>query len=90
MCKQIVQQRSPEDTCSTIAQKKKKKKDGNVYIRLVKLSDVNNHIKRFPVPGKTIYHLFYVVANELLESYKLRLLLLLGGTLIDDNEHIKN
>ena len=89
MCKQIVQQRSPEDTCSTTAQKKKKK-DGNVYIRLVKLSDVNNQIERFPVPGKTIYHLFYVVANELIESYKLRLLLLLDGTLIDDNEHIKN
>ena len=55
---------------------------------MVKLFDVNNHTERFPVPRKTIYHLFYVMANELLESYKLRLLLLSDGTLIDDNEHL--
>ena len=48
-------------------------------------SDRNNHTKRIPVAVKNTDHLFSMT-GQLLESEKLRLFLLLDGTLINDNE----
>ena len=49
----------------------------------------NNHIERILVAVKNIDH-FFCMASELLESIKLRLFLLLDGTLIDDNKYLKS
>ena len=48
-----------------------------------------NHIERIPIGVKSIGHLFNM-ASEIIEADRLYLLLLSGGTRIDDNEYLES
>ena len=52
-------------------------------------SDKNNNIKKIPVAVKNIDHLFGM-ASEIIESDKLYLFLLSGGTRINDNKYLES
>ena len=47
-----------------------------------------NHIERIPIAVKDIDHVFNM-AIEIIETDKLHLFLLSGGTRIDDNEYLR-